>query len=65
MMLWSSHEYAIEDHPMTSEEAYQIDRVLKESRELGKRIMARQQGQPLPPSWQIILHDREEEYKRE
>jgi hypothetical protein len=49
---------------MTDEEAERIDKVLKESRELGKRILARRKGKPLPSSWCIIRQDREERYKK-
>jgi hypothetical protein len=34
---------------MTDEEAERIGKVPKESRELGKRILARRNGRPLPP----------------
>ena len=64
MMEWPPKQTSIDIKPMTDEEAERVDKVLKESRELGKRILARRKGKPLPPSWRIIRQDREEHYKK-
>ncbi len=64
MMEWPPKETSLEVRPMTDEEAERIDQVLEASQELGKRILARRKGKPLPPSWRIIRQDREERYKK-
>ena len=63
MMEWPPKDSSVAVRPMTNDEAERIDKVLKESRELGKRILARRKGKPLPQSWRIIRQDREERYK--
>lgn len=50
--------------PMTEEEAERTGKVLEEVRELGKRILARRKGKPLPPSWKLIRQAREDLSKR-
>jgi hypothetical protein len=49
---------------MTDEEADRIDKVLKASRALGEKILARRNGKPLPSSWKLIRKAREERSKR-
>lgn len=50
--------------PMTDEEAERMSKVLQASEELGKRILARRKGKPLPSSWRLIRQAREERAKR-
>ena len=64
MMEWPPKRTSLKVRPMTDEEAERIDKVLKESRELGKRILARRKGKPLPSSWKLIRQAREERSKR-
>ena len=64
MMEWPPKETSLEVRPMTDEEAERIDKVLKESKELGKRILARRKGKPTPSSWRLIRKAREERSKR-
>lgn len=46
--------------PMTDEEAERMGKVLKEAKELRKRILARRKGKPLPSSWRLIRQARDE-----
>jgi predicted ATP-binding protein involved in virulence len=50
--------------PLTAEEVEQGLKALKELEQLGKRILARRKGKPLPPSWRIVRQAREELSKR-
>ena len=64
MMEWPPKLTSLEARPMSDEEAERIDKVLKESRELGKQILARRKGKVLPPSWKLIRQARQERSER-
>ncbi len=51
MMEWPPKKTSLEVRPLTDEEGKQIDKVLKEARALGQKILARRRGKPLPSSW--------------
>jgi hypothetical protein len=64
MMEWPPKDSSVTIRPMTDEEADRIDKVLKASRALGEKILARRNGKPLPSSWKLIRKAREERSKR-
>jgi hypothetical protein len=60
MIEWPPKHTSLEVRPMTDEEADRIDKVLKASKELGKRILARRKGKLVPSSTHIISQARDE-----
>ena len=64
MMEWPPKQTSMEVRPMTDEEGERVDKVLKEARELGKRILARRKGKLVPSSWKLIRQARKERSRR-
>ena len=64
MMEWPPKMTSFEARPMSDEEAERIDKVLEESRELGKRILVRRKGKAVPSSWKLIRQARKERSQR-
>jgi predicted ATP-binding protein involved in virulence len=54
----------IEIKPLNEEEIKRGLVAIQELEQLGKRILARRKGKPLPPSWKLIRQAREDLSKR-
>lgn len=57
-------EHEIYIRPLIDEEVEQGLEAIKRAEELGKRILARRNGKPLPSSWRLIREEREKRSKR-
>lgn len=60
----SPAQSSINIRPLTDEEIQRGLEAIKRAEELGKRILARRKGKPLPPSWKLIRREREKRSKR-
>ena len=49
--------------PLTKEEVERGLEAIRQAEELGKSILARRKGKPLPSSWKLIREEREKRSK--
>lgn len=56
-------EPGITIRPLTDAEVKRGMEAIERARELGKRVLARRKGKPLPSSWRLIRQEREKRSK--